>query len=355
MTRSTTRPATPSLTPSASLAILTLAAFLLRAATALRDGGVIARDGAAYLSQAERLLGGDFSRLFGHTYPPGYAAWIALWGGLTGGIDERTGALASALAGALAVPAVGILATRAAGRSAGVFAALLAAVLPALTRLGGEVLADALHMTLVAWCLVGLQHLLEGGRRPRLVAVGVAAAGLCAYLTRPEALVVLGVGWLCLLALPRQAGWRARAHDAGWVVAPALVALVPVLIALAAYETPTGAGRGAFKLTIKQDLWGILRAVQPGPYVSNLLGLVLDAGKALAVGAPLLAAGVFVGRARPATRRWVWLCGAVGLGLLLAFAVIRVDRRYAAQLALLALPLAGWGATPASAAPWPWR
>lgn len=342
--------------PRTTLALLALLGLVVRAGAAL-GGGVLARDGIAYLAFARLAKDGEWAALGAAHYPPGYPALLAGLSPLVG-LDARGAALASALAGALLAPATALLAAPL-GRRAAVFAGLLGALLPIAVELGSAALADGLHLTLVAWTLVLLQRLHEGRGCPWATAAGAAVAGGLAYLTRPEALVVVGAGALGLLVLPRPArvaGAGRRAADVARLALPAVVVALPYLLVIQAHAVLGGeAGAGSFKLTLKQNLPQILAAVRADGVARNALHLVRHALAHLAVAAPggLVALAGTRGWSA-AARRHAARLALTGGALLLAFAVVRDDRRYAAQLALLALPLCGLGLARLARA-FPWR
>lgn len=342
---------------------LWLVGLLLRLG-ATRHTTVISRDGITYLELAGRALAGDADGLLGAHYPPGFPVVLALLAGPFG-LSETSGALASAAASALVVPAITLLAGRAHGRAAGLCAGLLAAVLPELVTIGGEVLSDGTYMALLAWTLVLLQRLHErGGARAGL---GAAVLGGLAYLTRPEALVVLGGAGLGLLALPRPQDRRSprrRLVDLLWLAAPGLLAVVPYLLVLRDNPVIGGVeGAGTFKLTAKQDLPQLLQAASPARLAAHVARLLARVVVVLAPVAPfvLLAAwsrspvpghppgtpGAWARAPLPGprgpARRLGALLAVIGAPLLLAFAVVRPDPRFGDQLALLVTPAAGLG------------
>jgi hypothetical protein len=332
------------------LLALTLAGLLLRLAASAHTR-VIARDGITYLELAEAVARGELAAALASHYPPGYPALLAL-SGLGGPVSEWGAALLTACAASLVVPAVILLGAAAHGPRAGLFAGALAAVLPLFVELGAEVLADAPHLALVAWTLVCLSRAQEG-RRAWAWAPAAACLGGAAYLTRPEALVVLGCGAVGLLALPRPqdvAGWRPRLRALAWLALPALLALLPYLLWIRDEPVLGGEeGAGLLKLTKKQNLPQLLAAVSP----ALLAQRAFDLGRRTLVTAlpllPFLGALVWLrgdatAGARARSRRLLWPLLLIGGGLALAFVVVRADRRFTAQLTLLALPHAGWGA-----------
>jgi hypothetical protein len=341
--------------PPTTLALLALLGLVVRVGAAL-GGGVLARDGIAYLAFARLARDGEWAALGAAHYPPGYPVLVAALSPALG-LDERGAALASALVGALLAPAMALLAAPL-GRRAAVFTGLLGALLPVAVELGSAVQADGLHLTLVASTLVLLQRLHEGRGCPWAAALGAAVAGGLAYLTRPEALVVVGAGALGLLVLPRPAGVSGpgrRVADVARLALPAVAVALPYLLVIQAHAVLGGeAGAGSFKLTLKQNLPQILAAVRAEGVARNAFHLVRHALAHLAVAAPGgLVALAGWGAWSPAARRQAARLALTGAALLLAFAVVRDDRRYAAQLALLALPSCGLGlARLARALPW---
>lgn len=332
---------------AAALGALTLAALLLRL-LAGRRGAVISRDGIDYLRLGEQLLAGRLDEALAHHYPPGLPALLAAAGALAGRLDEPIALAAVAVASSALVPAVGLLARRAFGPQAGLFAALLAAVLPLAVELGGEVLADGPYLALVAWGLVLVQRALEGDRAAGPCAAGAALLGGAAYLVRPEGLVVLAALAAGLALAPRPASARRRALDLLWFALPGALAIAPYLLAIAGRPGLEGGGAG-LQLTLKRDLALRLAELEPAAALARALHVARYGVKALAPALPLLAAAAWLGPRLPAPRaaagrRLAALALLLGLGLLAAFALVRADRRFGLQLALLALPFAGLGA-----------
>lgn len=343
--------APPSLVRAA--AGLWLLGLLLRLG-AIGHGTVISRDGIAYLEMVRWALAGDLDALVGAHYPPGFPVALALLAGPFGP-GEVSGAVAAAVLSSLVVPAMILLVARADGPRAGLCAGLLAAALPGFVTIGAEVLSDGPYLSALAWTLVLAQRLHERGGAA--AGLGAAALGGLAYLTRPEALVVLGATALGLLVLPRpgeRAGARARLADLGWLLLPGLLVVVPYLLAIRAHPVLGGVeGAGRFKLTLKQDLPQLLAAAHPALVAGNAARLLGRAAVVLAPALPLALAG-WAARPRASApgRRLGVLLALVGLPLLLAFAVVRPDPRFALQLALLAVPAAGAGLARALRA-WP--
>lgn len=326
---------------------LWLVGLLLRLA-AIRHTTVISRDGIAYLELADRVLAGDEDALVRAHYPPGFPALLALLAGPVG-LSETSGAVASAVGSALVIPAVTLLAARAHGRTAGLCAGVLAATLPELVTIGAEVLSDGWYLALLAWTLVLLQRLHERGGP--VAGVGAGLLGGLAYLTRPEALVVLGGAGLGLLVLPRPEARRGpgrRLGDVGWLLAPGLLVVVPYLLAIRAHPVLGGVeGAGTFKLTLKQNLPQYLAAATPWSLLRNAGRLLGRVAVVLAPALPLLALAAWaraprVGPAGP-TRRLLGQVALIAPLLLLTFSIIRPDPRFGNQLALLLVPAVGLG------------
>lgn len=323
---------------------VTALGLLLRLA-AIRHGTVISRDGITYLDLAQAMLRGDGEALARAYYPPGFPAVVAA-GVAALGPSETSAAVASACASALVVPAIVLLVARLQGRVTGLLAGLVAAALPELVTIGAEVLSDGTYLALLAWTLLLLARLLERGGPA--AGLGTAVVGGLAYLTRPEALVVLGGGVVGLLLLPRPDDRRAPARrltDVAWSLAPAVLVVLPYLLVIrehAALGGPEGAG---FKLTLKQNMPAILASIDPSRVASNMVRLGGRVAEVLAPTAPFLAFAWLAVTPGPAagaaTRRFARLVGLVGGLLLLAFAIVRADPRFGLQLSLLLVPLAG--------------
>lgn len=326
---------------------LWLAGLLLRLGSALR-APVIARDGIGYLESAGLLLRGEWRAALAYYYPPGYPSWLALWGLPAGALGEELAEVASAVSSSLVVPCAALLGRRLGGRAAGLYAGLLAALLPLWVELGGQVLSEALHLSLLAGATCCLARAFAARGTARSSAAAGGALLVWAYLTRPEGIVVLGVAAACALFAPRARSWRARLADVGWLFAPALALGLPFLLYIQGVDTRIGTGGGRFKLTLKQDMLLVLSQLEAGPYVAKLFDQLRLWLKALGPGLPLVALAVGA-----ALRRRPWrgpraslgfFCGLSALGLWGTFAVVRAERRYAAQLAVFSLPAAGVGA-----------
>jgi 4-amino-4-deoxy-L-arabinose transferase-like glycosyltransferase len=331
-----------------SMLALTGVGFVMRLLAGFRSA-VIARDGIVYLEVAERFVAGDWKGGFDHHYPPLYPLWLALGGVIKGDLEEGTAVVVSALGATALVPAIGVLTTRAYGRRAGLFAAFAAACLPLLVELGGQVLAESLYLPLIAWALVFFQSVLEERRCLPLAAGAAALCSVAAYLTRPEGLAILVVGFLAVLVLERSATWRRRLVHGFWVVFPALLGIVPFLLYLKGQETLWGTGSGSLKLTSKQDMGALLSGLSASAWLTHAADLLRRWLKTLGPGVLLLGVALFrrgprVDPKGGAGKRLALLCLGSGLLLLTVFAAVRSDRRYAAALAVLTLPQLGLGA-----------
>lgn len=311
---------------------------------AIRHGAVISRDGITYLDLAQAMLRGDGEALARAYYPPGFPAVVAA-GVAALGPGERSAAIASACASALVVPAVVLLVARLQGRVTGLLAGLVAAALPELVTIGAEVLSDGTYLALLAWTLVLLaRHHERGGPAAGL---GTAVVGGLAYLTRPEALVVLGGGALGLLLLPRPDDRRAPARrlgDVAWLLAPAVAAVLPYLLVIRGHAALGGPElAGSFKLTLKQNLPAILASVERSKVALNVVRLLGRVAEVLAPAAPWLALACLAPSpaVSAAGRRFARLAGLLLALLLVTFAIVRADPRFGLQLTLLLVPLAG--------------
>jgi len=331
---------------------LALAGGVWRLVGGLR-ASVISRDGIAYLETARQFAAGDPAAFQRHT-APGFPLLIAALGRLTGVSEAQALALA-APCGALSVIGVALLAQRLAGRRAALLAAWLAAFLPLLVELGGEVLSEPLFLATLPWTLWALARL--GGPRS---ARGGAAWGLLAgalgglgYLARPEGVLVLVAGGGLLLWPRPGVPWRRRAADLAWLSWPALLIVVGFMVAIRSESVLGGSQGGAWKLTLKRNLGYHLGEWTLAAGAANLGEQLRRLGQALWPALGLAPALVwFVGKRAedpPQESRegqdapdprlvGRLLCG-TGAALLTAYVLIRPDRRYAAPLALLAIPL----------------
>ena len=319
---------------------------------------VISRDGIAYLETARQFAAGDLAAFQRHT-APGFPLLVALVGRVTG-VGEAQALALAALCGALSVVGAALLAERLAGRRAALLAAALTAFLPLLVELGGEVLSEPLLLATLPWTLWALARL--GG--PRSAREGAAwglvagALGGLGYLARPEGVLILVAGAGVLLCLRPGVLWRRRLADLAWLSWPALLIVVGFMVAIRSESVLGGSQGGAWKLTLKRNLGHHLGAWTLAGGASNLGEQLRRLGQALWPALGLLPALVWSARGglrraqgeplgagasapqRELTglllRRLLW---ATGAALLTAYVLIRPDRRYAAPLALVVIPL----------------
>jgi 4-amino-4-deoxy-L-arabinose transferase-like glycosyltransferase len=313
---------------------------------------VITRDGIAYLETARQFAAGDPMAFQRHT-APGFPLVVSVFGrGF--GVGEPQALVVAALCGALAIVGVALLAFRLGGRRAAILAAVLTAFLPLLVELGGEVLSEPLLLATIPWTLWALARL--AGPRSAWAGAGWGALagvlGGLGYLARPEGILVLVAGGGLLLIGRRGVPWRRRLADLAWLSWPALLVVVAFMVAIRSESVLGGSQGGAWKLTLKRNLGYHLGQWTLGMGAANLSEQLRRLGQALWPALGLAPALVWLWRrpaageaaeaeeevqtARALVRRLLWGSGAA---LLTAYVAIRPDRRYAAPLALLAIPL----------------
>jgi hypothetical protein len=176
----------------------TVPALVLLALTArgLAAAGlaVIPRDGTVYVELSRAVSEAGPAAAFAGRQHPLYPLAVGLLGG-----SEVAAVLLSVAAGALAAPAVLLIGTRLHSRALGVLAALLYAVAPVVVRNTSAPLLEGLSIPLFLWAL---ERGLASSERPRN-AVWAGLLGGASYLARPEALELLVVLPLGLVALRR--------------------------------------------------------------------------------------------------------------------------------------------------------
>lgn len=334
-----------------ALLALTVCGFLLRLLVGL-GAAVVVRDGIVFLETAALFQAGDLAGGLSRPVAPLFPLWLALGALVSGTASEATGVVMASLAAAALVPAVAALTTTAYGRGAGLFAALLAAVQPPFVVLGGEVLSESIYLPLLAWTLVCFQRLGEGTPRAAGWAIGGALLGVAAYLARPEGIAFLGAVWLGLFLVPRApaaADWPRRLKDAAWTLLPAALGVILFVLAIRESAVLGDMQAGELKLTLKRNLPVIIGQTTLPIALERLAEQVGWTLRAIGPSLPLVvlawvARGRIVASADGAPRRLALLSALGGALLLLAFVLVRADRRYGAQLALLTLPHAGAGA-----------
>lgn len=331
---------------------------------------MISRDGIAYLETARQFAAGDLVAFQRHT-APGFPLLVSLVGRVSG-VGEDQAIAVAALCGVASVLATALLCHRLAGPSAARLGACLAAFLPLLAELGGEVLSEPLFLATLPWTLYALAKL-AGPRSAQAGAGWGLVAGLSGglgYLARPEGILVLVAGAGLLVVARRGVPVRRRISDLAWLAWPALLVVLAFMIAIRSEGVLGGSQAGAWKLTLKRNLGYHLSQWSLGAGLANLGEQLRRLAQALW---PALGFGVAL--ACLGRRRWAASSGAVpedgraadesadlaspehlsgegpaivrqllvgtALALLAAYVAIRPDRRYAAPLALLLVPLLG--------------
>lgn len=315
------------------------------------QAAVISRDGIAYLESARQFAAGDLAAFQRHT-APGFPLLVSLFGRVTG-VGEEQALVVAAFCGALSVVGVGLLGVRFGGRRAAILAAALAAFLPLLVELGGEVLSEPLLLATLPWTLWALARL--AGPRSAVAGAGWGllggVLGGLGYLARPEGILVLVAGAGVLLWPRGDVSWRRRLADLAWLTWPALLIVVAFMVAIREEAVLGGSQGGVWKLTLKRNLGYHLGQWTPGQGAANLGEQLRRLGQALLPALGLLPALVWAwlerrsgvpcesgedAQERRFLQRLLW---ATAGALLVAYVAIRPDRRYAAPLALLSIPL----------------
>jgi len=273
------------------LAGLFLLAVFVRTLAALRTS-VIFGDGPIFISLANDMGRGDWAAALLHPYHPLYPA--AIWGveHLTGA-PEVAGVVLSVLAGGISVVALYAFLRSAFDRRLARVGGVLLCVLPYAVRFSSDVQSDGVYLALFLWAVSQLWSSLALGSKRSAFGAGVLSA--LAYLTRPEGVGVLVVG----LILATEKGWRrewtaslALAWSGALCAGFALIA-GPYLLALRSL-------RGAFVLSGKKSLSGLLGLADLPWAAAAAAGALLLVGLALRVGARrrgLSGAGAPFGRA----------------------------------------------------------
>lgn len=179
------------------LLLLPLAVGLaLRIGLALSDD-VIGPDTSAYLESGRNLLEGDgLTRDDGRPelhFPPATsvvmgAAWMA------SGSPLAASATVTVVASTLVLLPLAAIARRLGGDAAGIAACWVGALAPGLSSIpatagGGSEMPYVLFLLTMVWLLAGQGE--RSGRARSVAAAGAGVAGGVAYLTRPEALLVM--------------------------------------------------------------------------------------------------------------------------------------------------------------------
>lgn len=319
----------------AAIALVFALAFAVRASFAAMPERLISRDGIRYARLARAIAGGDLRAALRDDYAPGYPAAAAAAGlalGARTDLDWARAALwASTLAGALtAVPAFA-LARRAALAAdgtderralvAGTGAALVAALHMRHAALSADAISDALFGLLA---LSALAAALPG----RAALSGALAAA--AFLVRPEGVSVAAICFFASIAVSRERR-----------LARAALFLLPFALLAIPYVGFMTARAGALTISQKKAPLDLLAGAlaRPGDWAKALGGNLARAFEVGPVAMALALAGLAF--ARPFPQRAAAILGAALVVLLATYALVRVDRRFAIVLTLLALPLSG--------------
>lgn len=181
------------------LSLIFLVALVTRVILFWQDK-VIAADGISYVNIARTIFqNADFS-VASH-FPPLYPLLIGLFSYITP-YDEVAGKVVSTIMGSLLVFPVYLLGKELFSKSTGYIAAILASLSPTLIAISGIVLSQSTYITLFVTALYFCWRSFRTNS-PKL-ALGAGIFFGAAYLTRPEAVVVL-VGISAILLVFRSA------------------------------------------------------------------------------------------------------------------------------------------------------
>ena len=356
--------------PWAHLFAILLFALGLRV-VALTRSDAIGTDSYRFLAAAQCIEKGDWSGALHDAYHPLTATLIAgvnttqAW--LLGPIDpsdpesfatdqrrrERAGWLISLISGLALVWLSIDLARRLFPDVSPIGVGLLTAVQPYFVRASGDIMSDAIYLTLFAFGLRAAVLALDGAKWSPFVAVGLSA-GL-AYLTRPEGLLLIpAVGGVWLFCRPWP--WRVLMSRSAVSAGMASVCIVPYIMALGG------------RLTEKKDVGDMIglptdaAGVMPGGMIavgdsSLALASLNELFKEWFSTAPeLVGVAAIVGALailRGPRRRDVGPLLYLGLSFAMALILLRllisvgepgyVSRRHVFLLVLLSLPFAAKG------------
>jgi len=148
---------------------------------------VIAADGISYVSIARSIFKGDGFTAASH-FPPLYPVLIGLFSYLTP-YDEVAGKVVSTIMGSLLVIPVYLLGKEIFSKKAGLIASVLVALSPTLVVISGIVLSQSTYITIFMTALYFSWKSFHVDSYKNAIAAGVLFGA--AYLTRPEAVIVL--------------------------------------------------------------------------------------------------------------------------------------------------------------------
>ncbi|GAM11409.1 dolichyl-phosphate-mannose-protein mannosyltransferase [Geobacter sp. OR-1] len=169
---------------------------------------VIAADGISYVNIARSIFRGEGFAGAVH-FPPMFPLLIGLVNLLVGD-DELAGKLVSMFMGTVLVVPVYLLARELFSRQTALAASLLVALSPSLAKLSSEVLTQSTYLALILSALYCLWRSAESLRSGWGVAAGLLLGA--AYLTRPEAIVILVASTFIVFAVPVMKRRDVRLH-----------------------------------------------------------------------------------------------------------------------------------------------
>lgn len=162
---------------------------------------VIAADGISYVSISRSIFNGDGFAAAVH-YPPIYPILIGLFSSFTA-YDEVAGKVVSTVMGSLVVIPLYLLGKELFSKKVGYIASILAALSPTLVSISGIVLSQSTYITLLVTALYFFWKCFQSNSYKLAIVSGFLFG--TAYLTRPEAIIVL-VGVSCVFCVSRSSG-----------------------------------------------------------------------------------------------------------------------------------------------------
>jgi len=151
---------------------------------------IISRDSTRYVALAKLWLAGKPFKALAHNYHPLYPFLIAVTAKITGGAPEHAAIGLSLIASVLTVPALIIFFLELSNRRVAFLGILFFCISPYFVRFSADILTEPVFLLFMAW---GMAFIVKSqGRdtsRAYLFLAGLSIG--CAYLTRPEGLVLL--------------------------------------------------------------------------------------------------------------------------------------------------------------------
>jgi hypothetical protein len=210
---------------------------------------VMMNDGPVFIRLARQIRDGDWNAALSYEFHPLYPIAIALVQPLFGDW-ERAAVAVSVIAGALSVLALYVLLRAAFDRRVAVVGAFLLAVHPIAIE-QADVQSDPLYLAFFVWSAALLWRALSRHDARAAFAAGVVAG--IAYLVRPEGLGAVIVGAIVL-------AWQLARRELRFPRAArvAVALCLGAVLAIAPYVAFISAHNGAFTLTGKKSVAGVL-------------------------------------------------------------------------------------------------